>query len=138
MTRKYLLRKKTQTQSEVDINLTPMLDVVFILLIFFIVTASFVQETGMNIALSTAESAVPQQASIHIGIDSNGDIRIKDEWIDIRTLQGVLREMHLQNPHSAVIILADKASDNATLVKVLDQIHRAGIANIAVAAEIDE
>ena len=132
MIRNRLARKN----DEVDINLTPMLDVVFILLIFFIVTTSFVQEAGMNIALSKAKSATLQEATIRLSIDRHGEIRMKNRAIDIRTLQGVLRKMYLENPQSAIVIVADKASDNASLIKVLDQARRAGIENIAIAATL--
>ena len=118
--------------------MTPMLDVVFILLIFFIITTSFIQEAGINVALSQTQSATPQEASIRVSIDRHGEIWLKDQAVDIRTLQSVLRKMHLENPQSAVIILADNASDNASLVKVLEQVHRAGIENIAIAAELNE
>ena len=138
MIRSPLTRKNPHTHGEVDINLTPMLDVVFILLIFFIITTSFIQEAGINVALSQTQSATPQEASIRVSIDRHGKIWLKDQAVDIRTLQGVLRKMHLENPQSAVIILADNASDNASLVKVLEQVHRAGIENIAIAAELNE
>ena len=138
MIRSLLTRKSPHAHSEVDINLTPMLDVVFILLIFFIITTSFIQEAGINVALSQAKSATPQEASIRVSIDQYGEIWFKDQVIDIRTLQSVLRKMYLENPQSAVIILADNASDNASLVKVLDQVHRAGITNIAIAAKLNE
>ena len=132
-------RNYKNTSAEVEINLTPMLDVVFILLIFFIITASFVQETSIKVSLSQAESVVAQAKDpIRISIDRYGEIRLKDQAMDIRTLQGMLQKMHLENPQRAVIILADKASDNASLVKVLDQVHCAGIENIAIAAELDE
>ena len=139
MIRSRLNRAYKHTSTDVEINLTPMLDVVFILLIFFIITASFVQETGIKVSLSQAESAVAQEKNpIRISIDRYGEIRIKDQAMDIRTLRGVLQKMHLENPQRAVIIVADKASDNASLVKVLDQVHRTGIENIAIAAELDE
>ena len=139
MIKNRLNRAYKHSSAEVEINLTPMLDVVFILLIFFIITASFVQETGIKVSLSQAESAVAQEKDpIRISIDRYGEIRIKDQAMDIRALQGVLQKMHLENPQRAVIILADKASDNASLVKVLDQVHRTGIENIAIAAELDE
>ena len=139
MIKSRLNRAYKHTSTEVEINLTPMLDVVFILLIFFIITASFVQETGIKVSLSQAESAVAQEKDpIRISIDRYGEIRITDQAIDIRILKGVLQKMHRENPQRAVIILADKASDNASLVKVLDQVHRAGIENIAIAAELDE
>ncbi len=139
MIKNRLNRAYKHSSAEVEINLTPMLDVVFILLIFFIITASFVQETGIKVSLSQAESAVAQEKDpIRISIDRYGEIRVKDQVMDIRTLQGMLQKMHLENPQRAVIILADKASDNASLVKVLDQVHRTGIENIAIAAELDE
>ena len=138
MIRNRLTSKKSRTRNEVDLNLTPMLDVIFILLIFFIVTSSFVQTTDINVTLSTATATTTQEASIHIGIDRHGDIWIENQATDIRTLQNILAEMYAENPQSTVTIFADEASDNASLVKVLDRIHRVGIENIAIAAEVDE
>lgn len=138
MNRKSSLNRYSHAHDEADINLTPMLDVVFILLIFFIITTSFVQETGINVSLASVQSATPQEAPIRVGIDKHNEVWIRNQAIDLRTLQSMIRKIHLQNPQSSVVVFADKASANAVLVKVLDQIHRAGIKNIAIAAELDE
>jgi len=138
MTRNRLIRKYRSSDDEVDINLTPMLDVVFILLIFFIITTSFVQDGGIKVALSEATTATPQEASIWVSIDRHGEVWIKDSPVDIRALSDVLRRMYLENSQGTVVVLADEASNNAVLVKVLDQIRRAGIDNIAIAAELSE
>ncbi|MBC6413407.1 MAG: biopolymer transporter ExbD [Chromatiales bacterium] len=137
MTRYYSRRKSLTTDNEVDVNLTPMLDVVFILLIFFIITASFIQQTTINITPAKAALATSEQVSVQIGIDRYGDIYLDNQVIDIRTLQNIAEKMYIQNPQSAITIMADKASDNAALIRVLDSISRAGIKNIAIAAEVD-
>ena len=89
MIRSRLNRTYKHSSTEVEINLTPMLDVVFILLIFFIITASFVQETGIEVSLSQAESVVAQEKDpIRISINRYGEIWIKNQATDIRTLPG--------------------------------------------------
>ncbi len=128
-----------QSEEEVDINLTPMLDVVFILLIFFIVTASFVKEAGVEVSRPTAESAVRQEhASILVAIDAGGGVWIDKRNVDIRAVRANVERLHLENPQGSVVILADRMSNNGVLVEVLDQVRLAGVEKIAIAAHNDE
>ena len=130
---------RRQSDEEVDVNLTPMLDVVFILLIFFIVTASFVKEAGIEVSRPAAESAVRQEhAAILIAIDARGGVWIDKRNVDPRAVRANVERLHLQNPQGSVVILADRASHNGVLVEVLDQVRLAGVEKIAIAATRDE
>ncbi len=122
-------------EQENEINLTPMLDVVFIMLIFFIVTASFIQETGIDVNKPEAAKTQPQNdANILVVIDENSDIWIGRRLIDPRAIRANLERLHAENPDGSVVILADKRSFNNTLVQVMDASRQAGVYNIALAA----
>lgn len=137
MRQRSLLRR--QSDEEVDVNLTPMLDVVFILLIFFIVTASFVKEAGIEVSRPAAETAVRQEhASIIVAIDARGGVWIDKRSVDLRAVRANVERLHLQNPQGSVVIMADRASPNGALVEVLDQVRMAGVDKIAIAATQDE
>ena len=130
---------RRQSDEEVDVNLTPMLDVVFILLIFFIVTASFVKEAGIEVSRPAAESAVRQEhAAILIAIDARGGVWIDKRNVDPRAVRANVERLHLQNPQGSVVIVADRASHNGVLVEVLDQVRMAGVDKIAIAATPNE
>ncbi len=116
-----------------EINLTPMLDVVFIMLIFFIVTASFIKESGIDINKPAAASPRPQEdATILIAIDENSDIWIDRRLIDPRALRANIARLHAENPEGSVVIQADKRSFNNTLVQVMDASRQAGIHEISL------
>lgn len=130
---------RRQSDEEVDVNLTPMLDVVFILLIFFIVTASFVKEAGIEVSRPAAESALRQEhAAILIAIDARGGVWIDKRNVDLRAVRANVERLHLQNPQGSVVILADRVSHNGILVEVLDQVRMAGVEKIAIAATREE
>ena len=120
---------------ESQIELTPMLDVVFIMLIFFIVTTSFVKESGIEVSRPNAETAEKQErASIFIAIDSEGKIFLQKRQIDIEAVRANIEKLHAESPEGAVVIQADKASETGILVRVMDQIRLAGVKNISVSA----
>ncbi|MCW8928666.1 MAG: biopolymer transporter ExbD [Gammaproteobacteria bacterium] len=119
----------------VNINLTPMIDMVFILLIFFIVTTSFVKETGVDISRPTAKTAErKEQGNILVAITKNGEIWIDQRRIDTQSVRANIERLKAQNPEGAVIIQADDNSQTGLLIKVIDQIRLAGIINISLAA----
>ncbi len=122
--------------SDSEINLTPMLDVVFIMLIFFIVTASFIKEAGIDVDRPDS-LAMPQDesGSILIAIGANNGIWIDRRLIDPRAVRANIERMHAENPHATVVIQADKDSFNDTLVQVMNASREAGIYDIAIAAE---
>jgi biopolymer transport protein ExbD len=121
-------------EKENEINLTPMLDVVFIMLIFFIVTASFVKESGIDV--NKPEAPKPESvedANILIAIDENSDIWIDRRQIDPRALRANIERLRAEYPEGTVVIQADKRSFNNTLVQVMDASRQAGIYKISLA-----
>jgi biopolymer transport protein ExbD len=129
-------RKKVINGSEDSgVDLTPMLDVVFIMLIFFIVTTSFVKESGIDVSRPSAATAQKKdKASIFVGINQNGDIWIDKRKIDIRSVRANIERLHAESPEGSIVVQADKGSKTGILVKVMDQIRAAGITAISVAA----
>ena len=122
-------------QEENEINLTPMLDVVFIMLIFFIVTASFVREAGLDVNRPDAPvtESKPEEANILVAIRGNDEIWIERRLIDPRALRANIERLHAENPKGSVVIQADKKSTNKMLVTVMDAARQAGVYNISIA-----
>ncbi|OUS32288.1 biopolymer transporter ExbD [Gammaproteobacteria bacterium 45_16_T64] len=121
-------------EEESNIDITPMLDVVFIMLIFFIVTASFVKESGIDVNRPQASTATTKErANILIAISANDEIWIDKRRIDARSIRAVIERLHAQNPQGSVVIQADRKSTNDKLVKVMDAARKAGVYNIAIA-----
>jgi biopolymer transport protein ExbD len=118
-----------------EINLTPMLDVVFIMLIFFIVTASFVKEAGIDVNRPDAPitETKPEDANILIVIDMNDDIWIDRRNIDPRAVRANIERLHAENPKGSVVIQPNKRSTNKMLVTIMDSARQAGVYNISIA-----
>ncbi len=122
-----------------EINLTPMLDVVFIMLIFFIVTASFVKESGIDVSRPGASTAErKERGNILVAISSSGQIWIDRRQVDVRAVRANIERMHAENPQGTVIIQADEESKNGLVVKVMDAARQAGVAEVSLAATIEE
>ena len=130
-------RRHTETESEEsDIDITPMLDIVFIMLIFFIVTTSFVKESGVTVSRPSAQTAVEQKGNnILVAIKPNGEIWIDRRSIDVRAVRANVERLKAENPEGAVIIQAAEYSNTGLLVKVMDQVRLAGVSNISISAE---
>jgi biopolymer transport protein ExbD len=127
---------QAQAEEESEINITPMLDVVFIMLIFFIVTATFVKEAGIDVNRSDAATAVKKEnANILIAIGANNDIWIDRRMIDIRSVRPNIERLHAENPQGSVVIQADKESKTDTLIQVMDASRQAGVFNVSIAAQ---
>ena len=122
-------------EDENEINLTPMLDVVFIMLIFFIVTASFIKEAGIDVNRPDAPvtESKPENANILVVINANDEIWIDRRLIDPRALRANIERLHAENPQGSVVIRADKASTNKMLVTVMDSSRNAGVYSISIA-----
>ncbi len=122
-------------ESRSEINLTPMLDVVFIMLIFFIVTASFVKEAGIDVNRPDAQTAeVRAKANILVAISAANEIWINRRRIDPRAVRANIERLHAENPEGSVIIQADKLAYTETLVGVMDAARQAGVFNVSIAA----
>jgi biopolymer transport protein ExbD len=120
-----------------EVNLTPMLDVVFIMLIFFIVTASFVKESGIDVNRPNAATAErKEKGNILVAISEDNQIWIDRRQVDPRALRANIERMHAENPNGAVIIQADEESKNKLLVLVMDAARQAGVKNVSIAAEV--
>ncbi len=114
-----------------------MLDVVFIMLIFFIVTASFVKESGMDVNRPDAATAILKpRGNIMVAITPSGQIWIDKRQVDVRALRANLERLHAENPQGAVVIQADEDSKNGLLVAVMDAAKLAKIENVSIAAEV--
>lgn len=132
------MRRLPKTEEDNNVELTPMLDVVFILLIFFIVTTSFVKETGIDVNRPSAATAEKKpKGNILIAINANGDIWINNREIDVRAVRANIQQMKARYPQSSVIIQSDEESKTGKLVKVMDQVRLAGVQNISLAASVD-
>ena len=128
-------QKMMQEEEENEINLTPMLDVVFIMLIFFIVTASFIKEAGIDVDRPYAPTADSQDdAAILIAISANDEIWIDRRETDPNAVRGMIERLHAENPKGSVVIQADEESTNEVLVIVMEAAKQAGVQNVAIAA----
>ncbi len=129
---------RRQSGGAAEINMTPMIDMVFILLIFFIVNTSFVKETGVEVNRPSAKTAVEKErANILISIRSNDEIWMDKRQIDRRAVRANVERMYAENPEGSVIILADEEAKTGLLIEVMDQARLAGVANVSIAAERD-
>ena len=130
---KQLISRGEKDDSQIDI--TPMLDVVFIMLIFFIVTATFVKQSGIDVDKPAAFTSMLQaKASILIAIDDNDDVWVDRRQVSPQALLSIIERLHAENPKGSVVIQADKESTNDALVQVLDAASRAGVTDVAIAA----
>ena len=116
-----------------EINMTPMLDVVFIMLIFFIVTASFVKEAGIDVNRPEAATAVKKErANILVAISEQGEIWINKRQVDVRAVQANIERLKAENPQGSVVIQADRKATTETLIKVMDASRAAGVFDVEV------
>jgi biopolymer transport protein ExbD len=121
--------------SEVRINMGPLIDMVFLLLIFFVVTTSFVKETGIDVNRSTAATAeVKQQGNILLGIDADGSIYFEGKRIDVRSVRAHIERALAENPDAGVVVVADKDSSTGTVVQAMDMCRLAGAQSVSLAA----
>jgi len=126
-----------EEEDEAEVNLTPMLDVVFIMLIFFIVTASFVKEAGIDVNRPKAATAErKEKGNILVAISADNEIWIDRRQVDPRALRANIERMHAENPLGSVVIQADEESKHKLLVQVMDAARSAGVKDVSIAAEV--
>ena len=126
-------------EDEAQIDLTPMLDVVFIMLIFFIVTASFIKEAGVEVNRPEASTSNPvENVNILVAVNANNEIWMDNRRIDVRAVRANIERLHAENPQGAVVIQADENSKNGLLVQVMDAARLAGVYEVSIAAEITD
>ena len=123
-------------EDEAQIDLTPMLDVVFIMLIFFIVTASFIKEAGIEVNRPEASTSQPKKnVNILIAISATNEIWMDQRRIDVRAVRANIERLHAENPKGAVVIQADNESNTETVAAVLDASREAGVFDVSLATE---
>ncbi|RUO58775.1 ExbD/TolR family protein [Pseudidiomarina insulisalsae] len=123
-------------EDEAQIDMTPMLDVVFIMLIFFIVTATFVKEAGIDVNRPEAATAVQKdRANILVAISDTSEIWINKRQVDVRAVQANIERLYAENPQGSVVIQADKQATTETLIKVMDAARSAGVFDVSIAAQ---
>lgn len=133
-----MARRHSEAQEETEINITPMLDIVFIMLIFFIVTTSFVKETGIDPRRPIAETAISKQrGNILIGISETGDIWFNKKQIELTLIRQKVEEATAENPESSAVIIADQGSPTGVLIDIMDQVRLGGVMDISVAATLE-
>jgi biopolymer transport protein ExbD len=125
-----------QRQEEhVAIDLAPMLDFVLNLLIFFIITTSFVREAGVTVLKPEARTAVhDENGNILIAIRSNGEIWMDRRQVDLREVRPTIERLHVERPEDTVVVLADKAAKSGLLAQVMDEVKLGGIQEVAIGA----
>ncbi len=129
-------RRHLPAQDEAELDMTPMLDIVFIMLIFFIVTASFVKESGVTVSTPQAQTAAQQDnANIFIAITAEGEVWIDRRPVDPRSVRAIVARLHADKPEGSVIIQSDEEAATGRLVEVMDQVRLAGVEKIAIAAD---
>ena len=123
-------------EEEAEINLTPMLDVVFIMLIFFIVTTSFIKETGIDPNRPEAETAKRAElGNILIAIAPNDRIWMNKAPIELEAVKIMMESAHAENPESSVVVVADELASTGLVLDVMDQIRLSGISKISLSAK---
>ncbi len=132
------MRRKNQVaaEDEAQIDLTPMLDVVFIMLIFFIVTASFIKEAGVEVNRPEASTSEKKDnVNILVAISANNEIWMDKRRIDARAVRANIEKLRAENPKGAVVIQADNKSNTETVAAVLDAAREAGVYDVSLATE---
>ena len=128
-------RPETRQEDEAEINMTPMLDIVFIMLIFFIVTAVFVKESGQDVNRPEAQTADKvKRVSMLIAITANNEIWINKAQVDLRGVRAVVEKLQRENPQGAVVIQADTNSQSGIVVDIMDQLNTIGVPSVSIAA----
>jgi biopolymer transport protein ExbD len=131
--------KRKRSSDALEINMGPLIDLVFLLLIFFLVTTTFVKETGLEVHRPSAKTAERKEKStILIGISKEGTIYMENRIIDIRSVRANVEKLLAENPESGVIVVADKKSQTGVSVNVIDQCRLAGAKGVSIAAKVDD
>ena len=122
-------------EEESEINITPMMDIVFIMLIFFIVTTSFIKETGVDPSSPEAETAArAEQGNILIAVTPSDQIWMNKNPVELQSVRILMEAAHAENPESSVVIVADELASTGIIIDVMDQIRLSGISKVSIAA----
>lgn len=128
--------RRQHEEDETEINITPMLDIVFIMLIFFIVTTSFVKEPGINPQRPSADTAAEKaRGNVLIAISRTDQIWMDRRSVELGQVRALVEAALAENPESSAVIIADEQANSGILIDLMDQIRLGGIGNISIAAE---
>jgi len=131
-----MARRHATKEEETEINITPMLDIVFIMLIFFIVTTSFIRETGIDPQRPEALTASQQElGNILIAISATGQIWMDKRQVEMESVRQLVEQARNESPESSVVIIADESSETGILIDLMDQVRLGGVGKISVAAD---
>ena len=130
-----LPRRHAPESEDHGIDLAPMLDFVLNLLIFFIITTSFVKEPGVTVTRAEAEMAENvETGNILIAVRPNGEVWMDRRQVDLREVRPTIERLHLERPEDTVIVLADKAAKSGVVGQVMDEVRAGGIKEVALGA----
>ena len=131
------LGKRSRADEETQVDLTPMLDVVFIMLIFFIVTASFVKESGLEVNRPPTTDEPPDQENKNIvfNVTEAGEILLEGRRIDVRSVRANVERIHAENPEAKVVISAAPEARTEIFVQISDQAREAGVYDISLSTK---
>ncbi|ACX74511.1 biopolymer transport protein, ExbD/TolR family [Fibrobacter succinogenes subsp. succinogenes S85] len=125
-------------QKDVGIEMGPLMDIVFILLIFFVVTSSFTRETGVDVTKPQAQSASQlEKENLLIAITREGTIHMNERQVDLASLQDILKQSLAKAPDREAVVIADKESETGVLVQVIDMCNLAGVKKVSIAAQAE-
>ena len=131
-------RYSHQVEEEAGIDLTPMLDVVFIMLIFFIVTSSFIKESGIEVNRPQADTASSQEkGNILIAVTADGQVWLDKQVVDVRSVRAHVERMRQEQPEGMVVVQADQDARTGLVVQVMDQARLAGVQDVVLAASME-
>ena len=122
-------------EEEIGIDLAPMLDFVLNLLIFFIITTSFVKEAGIQVDREQALTAEHREdGNILIAIRANGDVWMDRRQVDLREVRPIIERLHVERPDDTVVVIGDKAAPAGILAQVMDEVKLGGVEEVTVGA----
>jgi biopolymer transport protein ExbD len=132
------MRSRRHAQSSGDehgIDLAPMLDFVLNLLIFFIITAVFVKEVGMNVTRHGGGAGGPasgkETGSISVVVKQSGEVLVDSREVDVRAVRANVERLHAQRPDWGVMVTAEQNAETGLLVAVIDQVRQGGVENVS-------
>ncbi|MEO1040666.1 MAG: biopolymer transporter ExbD [Pseudomonadota bacterium] len=124
--------QQAANDGEDDVNITPLLDIVFIMLIFFIVTSTFIKEPGVEVARPTAVTQTEQNPAVLVAVTEDGEIYINNEEVDLSEVRYLVEELRRETPKGNAVLQADAGAKSDLTIKVLQQIKDAGINDVAI------
>nr|WP_316349007.1 biopolymer transporter ExbD [Desulfuromonas acetoxidans] len=127
---------RRQRRKPAELNMSPLIDMIFILLIFFVVTTSFVREAGVDVQRPIAQTAETRDSTnMVLAITADNIVVIEGKPIDVRSVQSYMERFLMQNPNGSVVLAADRSSRSGLVIQVLDACRLAGVKNLSVAAK---